>query len=196
MTGITRVSKESIFPDLNNLKVVTTTSDKYADCFGFMEEVFAALDEYGMSEQKQLNNAFLQALLADDVKAMNTRLKPKGAYMHGDDYIEIFAAGQQDVDTILALIDGGARTMKRWQGLSRAESVSIWWNRLNREQPLRPQFQYPIAYFLDILPVMGDADYGPRETAQQVPDHRTRQRGEIPGGFVQYQHIPVFHAHL
>ncbi len=54
MTGITRVSKESIFPDLNNLKVVTTTSDKYADCFGFTEEeVFAALDEYGMSEQKQ-----------------------------------------------------------------------------------------------------------------------------------------------
>lgn len=60
MTGITRVSKESIFPDLNNLKVVTTTSDKYADYFGFTEEeVFAALDEYGMSEQKQLNNAFL-----------------------------------------------------------------------------------------------------------------------------------------
>lgn len=54
MTGITRVSKESIFSDLNNLKVVTTTSDKYADCFGFTEEeVFAALDEYGMSGQKQ-----------------------------------------------------------------------------------------------------------------------------------------------
>ena len=29
MTGITRVSKESIFSDLNNLEVVTTTSDKY-----------------------------------------------------------------------------------------------------------------------------------------------------------------------
>ena len=43
MTGITRVSKESIFSDLNNLKVVTTTSEKYADCFGFTEEeVFAA----------------------------------------------------------------------------------------------------------------------------------------------------------
>ena len=53
MTGITRVSKESIFSDLNNLEVVTTTSDKYADCFGFTEEeVFAALDEYGMSGQK------------------------------------------------------------------------------------------------------------------------------------------------
>ena len=38
MTGITKVSKESIFSDLNNIKVVTTTSDKYEDCFGFMEE--------------------------------------------------------------------------------------------------------------------------------------------------------------
>ncbi len=37
MTGITRVSKESIFSDLNNLEVVTTTSEKYADCFGFTE---------------------------------------------------------------------------------------------------------------------------------------------------------------
>ena len=38
MTGITRVSKESVFSDLNNLKVVTTTSDEYADCFGFTEQ--------------------------------------------------------------------------------------------------------------------------------------------------------------
>lgn len=55
MTGITRVSKESIFSDLNNLKVVTTTSEKYADCFGFTEEeVFAALDEFDLSGQKRL----------------------------------------------------------------------------------------------------------------------------------------------
>ena len=54
MTGITRVSKESMFSDLNNLKVVTTTSEKYADCFGFTEEeVFEALDEFGLSRQKQ-----------------------------------------------------------------------------------------------------------------------------------------------
>ena len=44
----------SIFSDLNNLKVVTTTSEEYADSFGFTEkEVFEALDEYGMSERKQ-----------------------------------------------------------------------------------------------------------------------------------------------
>ena len=54
MTGITRVSKESMFSDLNNLEVVTTTSEKYDDSFGFTEEeVFAALEEYGLSGQKQ-----------------------------------------------------------------------------------------------------------------------------------------------
>lgn len=54
MTGITRVSKESIFSDLNNLEVVTTTSDKYATAFGFTEEeVFAALDACGYNDKKE-----------------------------------------------------------------------------------------------------------------------------------------------
>ena len=53
MTGITRVSKESIFSDLNNLEVVTTTANKYVTAFGFIEkEVFAALDECGMGNEK------------------------------------------------------------------------------------------------------------------------------------------------
>lgn len=54
ITGITRVSKESIFSDLNNLEVITTTSEKYAAYFGFTEqEVFQALDNMGLSEEKQ-----------------------------------------------------------------------------------------------------------------------------------------------
>ena len=54
MTGITRVSKESIFSDLNNLEVITTTSDKYATCFGFTEdEVFAALDDFNLGTEKE-----------------------------------------------------------------------------------------------------------------------------------------------
>ena len=53
MTGITRVSKESIFSDLNNLVVVTTTSNQYETVFGFTEEeVFNALDEQGLSDKK------------------------------------------------------------------------------------------------------------------------------------------------
>ena len=55
MTGITRVSKESIFSDLNHLKVVTTTSIEYADSFGFTEEeVFAAMDEFGYTEKEDV----------------------------------------------------------------------------------------------------------------------------------------------
>ncbi len=54
MTGITRISKESIFSDLNNLEVVTTTSVKYEDSFGFTgQEVMEALKEYGMSEYRE-----------------------------------------------------------------------------------------------------------------------------------------------
>lgn len=54
MTGITRVSRESIFSDLNNLKVVTTTTSSYATAFGFTEEeVFAALKEQGMSQEME-----------------------------------------------------------------------------------------------------------------------------------------------
>lgn len=54
LTGITRISRESIFSDLNNLEVVTTTADKYADSFGFTEgEVFTALEEYGLGDKKE-----------------------------------------------------------------------------------------------------------------------------------------------
>ena len=71
MTGITRIEysayakfakqtsngsalAETIFSDLNNLVVVTTTSNQYETAFGFTEEeVFNALDEQGLSEKKQ-----------------------------------------------------------------------------------------------------------------------------------------------
>ena len=54
MTGITRVSRESVFSDLNNLVVITTTSEAYADSFGFTEtEVFEALDEFGLTEKRK-----------------------------------------------------------------------------------------------------------------------------------------------
>ena len=59
MTGITRVSKESIFSDLNNLDVITTTSEKYASSFGFTEEeVFEALEQqgFGENEKKEVKN--------------------------------------------------------------------------------------------------------------------------------------------
>lgn len=52
MTGITRVSRESMFSDLNNLAVVTSTSNKYTDCFGFMQdEVSSVLSEFDLSDR-------------------------------------------------------------------------------------------------------------------------------------------------
>lgn len=61
ITGITRISmsrfashQESIFSDMNNLDVITTTSDEYATSFGFTEkEVFDALDSAGMGKEKE-----------------------------------------------------------------------------------------------------------------------------------------------
>ena len=54
ITGITRIAKESIFTGMNNLKVVTTTSDRYATAFGFTEkEVFDALDDVGVGSEKK-----------------------------------------------------------------------------------------------------------------------------------------------
>lgn len=54
ITGITRVARESIFSGMNNLRVITTTSGRYATSFGFTEEeVFKALDDTGLGEEKQ-----------------------------------------------------------------------------------------------------------------------------------------------
>ncbi len=59
MTGITRVSKESIFSDLNNLVVVTTTSNEYETAFGFTEkEVFEAMDSQGIEPEEKENIKF------------------------------------------------------------------------------------------------------------------------------------------
>ncbi|MCD8109664.1 MAG: ATP-binding protein [Clostridiales bacterium] len=54
MTGITRITQESVFSDLNNLRVVTTLSPVYETCFGFTDqEVYEALAFYGLSDKKQ-----------------------------------------------------------------------------------------------------------------------------------------------
>lgn len=69
MTGIIRVSRESVFSDLNNLKVVTTTSSLYGESFGFTEkEVFKALDEYDLSDKKEEVKRWYDGFIFGDVK--------------------------------------------------------------------------------------------------------------------------------
>jgi len=51
LTGITRVSKESIFSDLNNIKVDTMTNARYSSDFGFTEsEVKAGLAQFHLDD--------------------------------------------------------------------------------------------------------------------------------------------------
>lgn len=55
ITGITRVSKESIFSDFNHVSIVSTLSKQYETSIGFTEEeVFAAMDEYGLKEKEKV----------------------------------------------------------------------------------------------------------------------------------------------
>ena len=51
VTGCLRISKESIFTGLNNLNVVSITSDSFAEHFGFTpEEVEQMLKDYGLED--------------------------------------------------------------------------------------------------------------------------------------------------
>ncbi len=57
MTGVTRISRETMFSDMNNLTVVSTTSTEYESCFGFTEEeVFTAMNEYRLSDRQEVKD--------------------------------------------------------------------------------------------------------------------------------------------
>lgn len=69
MTGITRVSRESVFSDLNNLVIITTTSQAYADSFGFtQEEVTETLKEYDLESKKQEIKTWYDGFTFGDTK--------------------------------------------------------------------------------------------------------------------------------
>ena len=64
-----RVSRESIFSDLNNLVIITTTSNLYETAFGFIEqEVFDSLDEFGLSDKKDNIKAWYDGFTFGDKK--------------------------------------------------------------------------------------------------------------------------------
>lgn len=59
LTGIQRIAKENIFSGLNNLKVCTLQSKKYADCFGFtQEEAKALLQSYGLTLDEKVKQMY------------------------------------------------------------------------------------------------------------------------------------------
>ncbi|MBQ9058658.1 MAG: AAA family ATPase [Atopobiaceae bacterium] len=71
MTGITRVSRESIFSDLNNLNVCGVTAEKYTTSFGFtQQEVDAALVEFGMQEKRDKVQEWYDGFCFGDIEGI------------------------------------------------------------------------------------------------------------------------------
>ncbi len=123
LTGITRVSKESIFSDLNNLRVVTTTTEEYETSFGFTEdEVFAAMDEMGRADRagvKQWYDGFVFGRTPDIYNPWSIvnylkegTLKPYWANTSGNALVSsCIARGDKTLkDDFRTLLDGGSIT--------------------------------------------------------------------------------------
>lgn len=59
MTGVLRVSKESIFSDLNNIDIYSILNKEYDEYFGFTEaETSELLEYYGLSLNKEVKNMY------------------------------------------------------------------------------------------------------------------------------------------
>lgn len=113
ITGITRISKESIFSELNHLKVVTTTSNKYALSFGFTEqEVFDALDDAGFGSEKEMvkkwYDGFTFGRYTDIYNPWSI-----AAFMENDAKYEAYWANTSANGLVNSLIQRGSKAVKR-----------------------------------------------------------------------------------
>ena len=140
MTGITRVSKESIFSDLNNPAVVTTTTNRYTDAFGFTEpEVFAALDEYGYGDRKEEIKHWYDGFIFGKQKDIYNPWSIINFLKTGE--IETYWANTSGNGLVSKLIRGGSGNLKdQFERLMRGESIrcpideQIIYNQLDNDE--------------------------------------------------------------
>ena len=140
MTGITRVSKESIFSDLNNPAVVTTTTNRYTDAFGFTEpEVFAALDEYGYGDRKEEIKSWYDGFIFGKQKDIYNPWSIINFLKTGE--IETYWANTSGNGLVSKLIRGGSGNLKdQFERLMRGESIrcpideQIIYNQLDNDE--------------------------------------------------------------
>lgn len=72
LTGILRVSKESIFSDLNNIEVYTLLDSEFNDKFGFTkDEVKGLLQSYNLRENFEAINAWYNGYKIGDITIFN-----------------------------------------------------------------------------------------------------------------------------
>lgn len=72
ITGCLRISKESIFTGLNNLKVISVLDESYAEHFGFVQsEVDELLHFYGLEEKKNEVKEWFDGYLFGNTEVYN-----------------------------------------------------------------------------------------------------------------------------
>ena len=112
LTGITRVSKESMFSDMNNLYVASITTHRYETAFGFTEaEVFAALDHVKLGKYKkrvkQWYDGFVIGRCRDIYNPWSiTR------FIDSDGEFDTYWANTSSNNLVSSLISKGSRTLK------------------------------------------------------------------------------------
>ena len=123
MTGITRVSKESIFSDLNNPAVVTTTTNRYTTAFGFTEqEVFDALDEYGFGDRKDEIKRWYDGFIFGKQRDIYNPWSMINFLKTGE--IETYWANTSGNGLVSRMIRGGSGKFKdQFECLMRGESI-------------------------------------------------------------------------
>lgn len=137
MTGITRVSKESIFSDLNNLKVVTTTSDEYATSFGFTEEeVFEVLEKYGLEREKEKVKKWYDGFIFGNHKGIYNPWSILN-FLDTEKYTTYWANTSSNSLVGKLIREGSVRIKEKFEGLLCGESLitpideQIVYNQLN-----------------------------------------------------------------
>ena len=94
---------------------INARSDKQGQAWDFVKYFIQnKYNDLCFPTYKENFDAFISEAMKDTTGeyAGKTYIEPKGIYAHGDDYIEVFAANQQDVDTVLALIKGATTRYK------------------------------------------------------------------------------------
>ena len=124
MTGITRVSKESIFSDLNNLTVITTTSKIYAADFGFTEkEVFTAMDELGLKDKAGVKTWYDGFVFGDISDIYNPWSIIN--YFKNQTFMPYWANTSSNSLVGKLIRESGAKTKKLFEQLLKGEVINV-----------------------------------------------------------------------
>ena len=174
MTGITRISRESMFSDLNNLKVCTTTSKEYATCFGFTEkEVFASLELYGYGEQKEAVKRWYDGFIFGNQKDMYNPWSIINFLVYGK--LDAYWVNTSGNTLVNQLIQKGSRKIKvQMEDLLMGKSIfvpideQVVYNQLDDSEEAIWSLLLASGY-LKVLQVMEeDTDYGGIERTYEL----------------------------